>query len=346
MAIIITPTSTQDIVDGAVTEIKLSNDINISKFVNDAGYITGLGSFTTDNVTEGTLNLYYTDTRVVNVVTTDDFDINGIWNFTKIVVNPNDYPKPEWAQYPGFTGDNAAIFQYTDSLQRMSSRRVTSGDGVTFNEVYGTMYDYDVSSLSEGVGGPGFFNVIGDQTNGYRFLTAIYNKANGLTTSGNEFDTYYGNYTLVAYEKESGVNEVSRNIMTFDRNGAQFHNSMRVVNMPTDSGTQFLSHAALVYTGSQDEVTSAEIELYNATDDAYWSPVIYEQGVTTNAQYNRFQWTIRLASIDTATLNGLGTQEAGSMAYCTDGDAGSACLAVYDGTDWRRVSFGAAISTT
>jgi hypothetical protein len=208
------------------------------------------------------------------------------------------------------------------------------------------MYDYDISSLTEGVGGPGFFNVIGDQTNGYRFLTAVYNKANGLTTSGNEFDTYYGNYTLVAYEKESGVNEVSRNIMTFDKNGAQVHSQLKVVNMPVDSGTNFLSHAALVYTGTQNEITSAEIQLYNATDDASWSPVIYEQGITTHTNYQRFNWTIRLPNIDTSTLNGLGTQETGSMAYCTDGDAGSPCLAVYDGTNWRRVSFGAAISTT
>jgi hypothetical protein len=38
---IITPTQTGDIADGAVTEAKLANTINISKFINDAGYVTG-----------------------------------------------------------------------------------------------------------------------------------------------------------------------------------------------------------------------------------------------------------------------------------------------------------------
>jgi hypothetical protein len=37
---------------------------------------------------------------------------------------------------------------------------------------------------------------------------------------------------------------------------------------------------------------------------------------------------------------------AGDTAYCSDGDAGSPCLAVYDGADWLRVALGAAISAT
>jgi len=35
---------------------------------------------------------------------------------------------------------------------------------------------------------------------------------------------------------------------------------------------------------------------------------------------------------------------AGDIAYCTDGDSGAACLAVYNGSDWLRVIFGSAIS--
>lgn len=37
---------------------------------------------------------------------------------------------------------------------------------------------------------------------------------------------------------------------------------------------------------------------------------------------------------------------AGRMIYATDGDAGSPCLAVDDGTNWRRVPLGLAISAT
>lgn len=38
--------------------------------------------------------------------------------------------------------------------------------------------------------------------------------------------------------------------------------------------------------------------------------------------------------------------EAGDVAYCSDGDAGSACLAVYTGSDWLRIPLGAAIATS
>jgi hypothetical protein len=35
----------------------------------------------------------------------------------------------------------------------------------------------------------------------------------------------------------------------------------------------------------------------------------------------------------------------GDVAYCSDGDAGSKCIAVYDGSAWKVVSLGATIST-
>lgn len=36
----------------------------------------------------------------------------------------------------------------------------------------------------------------------------------------------------------------------------------------------------------------------------------------------------------------------GDVAYCSNGDAGTPCLAVYNGTDWLVVSLGSAISAT
>jgi len=35
----------------------------------------------------------------------------------------------------------------------------------------------------------------------------------------------------------------------------------------------------------------------------------------------------------------------GDVAYCSDGDAGSKCIAVYDGSAWKVVSLGSTIST-
>jgi hypothetical protein len=54
---------------------------------------------------------------------------------------------------------------------------------------------------------------------------------------------------------------------------------------------------------------------------------------------------LRLQPTTVADLEAL-TSEAGDVAYCSDGDDGAECLAFYNGTDWVRVSVGAAISAT
>lgn len=54
--------STAKLQDDAVTQDKLANDIDVSHLINDAGYISDLTGFTTDDVTEGS-NLYYTQGR-------------------------------------------------------------------------------------------------------------------------------------------------------------------------------------------------------------------------------------------------------------------------------------------
>jgi hypothetical protein len=45
-----------------------------------------------------------------------------------------------------------------------------------------------------------------------------------------------------------------------------------------------------------------------------------------------------------AQLNGRTDQAEGDVAYCSNGDAGSKCIAIYNGTDWKVVSLGATIS--
>ena len=46
-----------------------------------------------------------------------------------------------------------------------------------------------------------------------------------------------------------------------------------------------------------------------------------------------------------AELNARTDQAEGDVAYCSDGDAGSKCVAIYNGTDWKVVSLGSTIST-
>jgi hypothetical protein len=45
-----------------------------------------------------------------------------------------------------------------------------------------------------------------------------------------------------------------------------------------------------------------------------------------------------------AELTALSAVE-GDVAYCSNGDSGSKCIAIYNGTDWKVVSLGATIST-
>ena len=56
----------------------------------------------------------------------------------------------------------------------------------------------------------------------------------------------------------------------------------------------------------------------------------------TDAQYVLPSYTVVTAP----------TGNTGGMAYFSDGDAGSPCVGVYDGTSWKRISLGATISTT
>ena len=49
--------------------------------------------------------------------------------------------------------------------------------------------------------------------------------------------------------------------------------------------------------------------------------------------------TLRLPQYTTIETNALATPSDGDTVYVTDGDTGSPCLAVYDGTNWQKVLF-------
>jgi len=53
---------------------------------------------------------------------------------------------------------------------------------------------------------------------------------------------------------------------------------------------------------------------------------------------------LRLQAFPTSAINTLTDLAEGDVVFSIDGDSGAPCLAVYDGTDWLRVSLGAAIS--
>lgn len=55
---------------------------------------------------------------------------------------------------------------------------------------------------------------------------------------------------------------------------------------------------------------------------------------------------IRKGSYTVATLPAAATVGAGTQVYCTDGDAGSPCIAESNGTNWLRVALGAAVAAS
>jgi len=53
-----------------------------------------------------------------------------------------------------------------------------------------------------------------------------------------------------------------------------------------------------------------------------------------------------LTTTEANTFAGLGIIDEGAISYITDGDSGSKCIAVYDGSNWKRISLGANISSS
>ena len=58
------------------------------------------------------------------------------------------------------------------------------------------------------------------------------------------------------------------------------------------------------------------------------------------------QNVLRLSTLTTARANALTTNTTGDIAMISDGDTGSLCVAVYDGTNWKRIALGTTISAT
>lgn len=58
------------------------------------------------------------------------------------------------------------------------------------------------------------------------------------------------------------------------------------------------------------------------------------------------QNVLRLSTLTTARANALTTNTEGDIAMISDGDGGSLCIAVYDGTNWKRIALGTTISAT
>lgn len=58
------------------------------------------------------------------------------------------------------------------------------------------------------------------------------------------------------------------------------------------------------------------------------------------------QYIVNLPQKTVSEIAAIASPVVGDVVNCSNGDAGSPCLAVYNGTDWLRIALGAAISAT
>jgi len=79
--------------------------------------------------------------------------------------------------------------------------------------------------------------------------------------------------------------------------------------------------------------------------DSIISSTGVDLNLTPNTGKVNLNAILNLTPQTVAQLNARTDKTAGDAAYCSDGDAGSACIAVYNGTDWKVISLGATIST-
>ena len=116
------------------------------------------------------------------------------------------------------------------------------------------------------------------------------------------------------------------------------------------------------------EITAANLNLLGTPSVSVATPISVGNGGTNATTASNARTNLGLGSIATQASNSIavtgGTMSgvlitlpsyavsalpsagtAGRLVFCTDGDGGNKCLAVDDGTAWKRIALGATVST-
>ena len=116
------------------------------------------------------------------------------------------------------------------------------------------------------------------------------------------------------------------------------------------------------------EITAANLNLLGTPSVSVATPISVGNGGTNATTAANARTNLGLGSIATQASNSIavtgGTMSgvlttlpsyavsalpsagtAGRLVFCTDGDGGNKCLAVDDGTAWKRIALGATVST-
>ena len=68
--------------------------------------------------------------------------------------------------------------------------------------------------------------------------------------------------------------------------------------------------------------------------------------ITPATEIVKINNVVQLEPRTVAQLNALSGKAEGQVAYCSNGNAGSKCLAVYDGSNWKVVALGSTIAAS
>ena len=330
---------------------------------------TGLGLLSTDVIAEGSTNLYHTDARAISavegatnlsldsLVTIDgansnntkigDQTIAGIYDISGIKVQADD---TKWA--------GILLKEFVGGANKPAASGFT-------NPTFGT----------EIVGGtpssPGIVNS-GQRTFVLQSITANQSDGTLPTTAGAmiKFETNENQTTSAMGHKATietiGNGDTSRttsilangNNITFAVEGDANIQSGGDLNLNDDvriSGTLNQQGAISNSTGDVTVDDNLKVNDNLTVDGTLTVNGNTTLGNDTSADVVTVDAKLKangglvLTNMDTATANylaGLGAIDEGGIAYITDGDSGSKCIAVYDGSNWKRISFGANISSS
>lgn len=137
-------------------------------------------------------------------------------------------------------------------------------------------------------------------------------------------------------------------------------NSSNIITTNLDSGTDSPAASRPDLKAALDELTAvidgrgqaSGVAPLNASSkvSATYLPDEINSSASTNLTLDPTTGKVALEEIlnlspQTVTqLNARTDQAEGDVAYCSNGDAGSKCIAIYDGSNWKVVSLGATIS--
>ena len=155
------------------------------------------------------------------------------------------------------------------------------------------------------------------------------------------------------------VTDMSQDLGTTIANSATF-----AVDYGTQSRTNFIQNAIKFQisddtagTDTVGQISSAYnsngvenvLRIQSENNTASDGNVAGDGGANGQANITSLSFTanvpIELPEYTVAQLNAMPTKNTAMTVYCTDGNAGSACVAVYDGSNWKVVALGATIST-